>query len=178
MARRVTCRICKKKGDTDTFFRVTDDKGKNKYYCSQKEYDNYNKEIENRYNLMKYIAEDILDYQDGQIVPPVLVKRISELRRFYEYEVIKKCFEICKEDIQYWMGAKNFTNEYGMISYIMKIVEGNMNDTYNKWKFQQNQQQRQEVSGVDVEIINEVPTQNITVKADNGVLDFVEEDDL
>jgi hypothetical protein len=36
MARKVTCQICKSKGDTDTFYKVTDDKGRSKYYCNKK----------------------------------------------------------------------------------------------------------------------------------------------
>jgi hypothetical protein len=177
MARKVVCKICKSNGDTDTFYRVTDEKGISRFYCNQVEYENHVNENEKRYNLLKYIAEDILGYEDGQIVHPVLVKRIGEINKFYDYEVIHKCFELCKDDIQYWMGAKNFTSEYGMASYIMKIVEGKINDTFNKWKLEQRQRQQQDNNSIDLEIINEIPTK-LTTKQDKGILEFLDEGDI
>lgn len=78
MARKCTCQICKTKGNTDSFYKVTDDKGKNKYYCSQLEYESYTLEKEKRNNLMKFIAEEVLGYEEGQIVPPVLIKKLVQ----------------------------------------------------------------------------------------------------
>jgi hypothetical protein len=178
MARKVVCKICKAKGDTDTFYKVKDvDKGISKYYCNKEEYDNYNDEKIKRETLLKYIAEDVMDYEEGQIIPPIMLKKIGDLYKFYTYDVIQLCFELCKDDIQYWITTKNFTNEYGMVSYIMKIIESNINDTYKKWKFEQRQKQKQDNSKLDVGIINEMPTKTV-IKKTTGILEFLDEDDM
>jgi hypothetical protein len=178
MARKVVCKICKSKGDTDTFYKVKDvDKGISKYYCNKEEYDNYIDQKTKRETLLKYIAEDVMDYEEGQIIPPVMLKKIGELYKFYTYDVIQLCFELCKDDIQYWITTKNFTNEYGMVSYIMKIIESNINDTFKKWKYTQKQDIKQVSNNLDLGILNELNVKP-TVKKDDGILDFLDEDDI
>ena len=39
MARRVICKNCTNELTTDIAFKVTDEKGKNSYYCSKEEYE-------------------------------------------------------------------------------------------------------------------------------------------
>ncbi|MFS0657495.1 hypothetical protein AB1L07_02555 [Niallia alba] len=179
LARKCTCQICKTKGFTDSFYKVTDDKGKNKYYCSQLEYESYTLEKEKRNNLMKFIAEEVLGYEVGQIVPPVLIKKIGTMNQFYDYEVIQKCFEVNKETIEYWLNNKNFTSEYGMISYILKIIEGNINDIHKQWKYHKQQTITIENTDLDVNIINQIETIVPKTKpVDNGILDFLDDNDL
>ena len=38
MARKVKCKICKKELTSDKAYKVTDEKGRNCYYCSKEEY--------------------------------------------------------------------------------------------------------------------------------------------
>ncbi|MEI2465148.1 hypothetical protein [Niallia taxi] len=179
MARKCTCQICKSKGDTATFYKVTDDKGKNKYYCSKAEYNHFNIEKEKKQLLMKYIAEEVLGYVDGQIVPPILIKKIGDLNKFYDYEVIHKCFELNNDSIKYWIENKGFTSEYGMISYIMKIIESNINDLYKQWKYHKQQTSTIENNVLDVSIINEIEiTKPVNKKVDHGILDFLDENEL
>lgn len=179
MARKCTCQICKAIGDTQSFYKVTDEKGKNKYYCNQQEYKHFNLEKEKRNNLMKYVAEEILGYEEGQIVPPVLIKKIGIMNQFYDYEVIQKCFEVNKDSIQFWINNKKFTSEYGMISYILKIIEGNINDIHKQWKYQKQQTITIENTDLDVNIINQIETMVPKVKSvDNGILDFLDDNDL
>lgn len=177
MARKVVCYLCKTKGTTDTFYKVTDDKGKNKYYCSKEEYDNWILEKEKYLNLMRYIALEVLNYQDGQIVPPTIVKKIRSMNEFYDYEVIHECFVVNKENIQHWISVKNFESEFGMANYVMRIIENNINDVYNKWKHQMKTEQKQENTVVDLDIMNEVST-NKTTREDNGIMDFLDEEDI
>lgn len=180
MARKVVCKICKAKGDTDTFYKVTDQKGLNKYYCSKEEYDTHKLEQEKRHDLMEYVAVEVLNYEEGQIVPPVMVRKIGELHKFYNYDVIKECFVKQKDDIVYWMNAKDFKNEYNMICYIMKIIEGNINDIYVKWKYQKNQETKREnrdISHVELDIINNIDGK-LKNKENNSIIDFLEEGDL
>ena len=179
MARKVVCKICKAKGDTDTFYKVTDhQKGLNKYYCSKEECDTYKLEQEKRHDLMEYVAVEVLNYEEGQIVPPVMVKKIGELHKFYDYEVIKECFVKQKDDIEYWMNAKNFQNEYNMICYIMKIIEGNINDVYVKWKHKKKQEVKMENNNLSVDIMNDLENVKSTHKKEEGILSFLDEGDL
>jgi hypothetical protein len=179
MGRKVVCKICKTKGDSDLFFHITDEKGRRKYYCSQGEYNSFNLEKEKRRELLEYIAVEILKYEDGQIVPPVMTKKIQTLNEFYDYEVLKECFKQNMESIQYWIKVKNFSSEYGMASYIMKIIEGSINDVYNTWKHKKKQKEKQSSDNVNVEIINQL--ENNTVQKsdkDSGILAFLDEEDI
>lgn len=178
MARSCSCGICKTKGNTEIFYKVTDDKGKSKYYCNKEEFDNFNNEKIKRENLIKFILLDVFNYEEGQTVSSALFKKIKELNNFYDYEVIHKCFEEQKDSIQYWMSVKQFNNEFNMISYVIKIIEGNINDTYKKWKFKKQQEIKQENNSVDLDIINQLDT-NTPKKTDgNGILAFLDEEDI
>lgn len=177
MARKCTCQICKNKGTTEAFYKVTDEKGKSKYYCNKEEYDNMISERNKRTELLKYIAIEVLNYEEDQIVPPVITKKIKEMNSFYDYEVIHECFKMNKETIQYWITNKNFDSEYGMASYIMRIIENNINDVYNKWKHSKKTEQKQENNSLDLEMINEI-NNNHKIERDNGILDFLDEEDV
>lgn len=177
MGRKCVCQICKAKGNTDVFYKVTTDQGKNKYYCNKEEYVNFINEKEKRHDLLKFVAEDVLEYEDGQIVPPVMVKKIEKLHGFYDYEVIHNCFKVQKEAIQYWINNKNFSSEHGMASYVMKIIESNINDEYEKWKHQKNVTKQQDTTDLDVEIINETKHAT-TVKSGNDISEFLDEEDI
>jgi len=160
MSRKCTCQICKSKGDTDTFYKITNDKGLNKYYCSKEEFDNFQAKKEKRYNLLKYIAEEVLQLEEGQIVSPSMVKKISKLNEFYDFEVIHESFMVNLDTIHYWIKNKNFSNEYGMVSYIMKIIEGSINDIYNKWKHKKKTLIKQENHSVDLGVLNGIGSSN------------------
>ncbi|MGK4040814.1 hypothetical protein AB0Y20_00835 [Heyndrickxia oleronia] len=178
MARQVVCKICRKKGDSDNFYKVTGDNGLNKYYCSKEEYENLMNERSKFKSLMEYVALEVLEYEDGQIVPPTMVKKINKLNEFYDYDVISECFKQNKESIQYWVKVKNFSSEYGMTSYIMKIIEGSINDIYKTWKYKKQQQIKIENNSVDFDILNQLDNHNAENKEDNGILDFLDEEDI
>lgn len=178
MGRKVTCKICKTKGDSDIFYRITNEKGLNSYYCSKSEYENMINEQQKRYELLKYVAEEVLEYDNGQIVPPSMVKRISKLNEFYDFEVIHEVFRQSKETIQYWINNKNFTSEFGMSSYVMRIIEGNINDVYNSWKFKKQQEIKQENIPINVELISQIEELKPNTKVDDGILGFLDEEDI
>lgn len=178
VARKVTCQICKTKGDTDSFYKITDDNGKSKYYCSKEEYQSFRLEKEKRERLLDYILLEVFNYEKGQKVNSILFKKLKELSSFYDVEVIYECFTEQKDNIQYWIKTKNFNNEYNMICYVMKIIEGNINDTYKKWKYKKQQTLKQENTSVDLDIINQLDTNTINKNKDNGILSFLDEEDL
>jgi hypothetical protein len=178
LVRKCSCQICKSKGDTDTFYKVTDDKGKSKYYCNKEEYDQFINEKSKREELITYIAIEVFNYEEGQIISPIMLKKIKELHSFYPYEVIQQCFIEQKETIQYWIGAKQFTNEYNMVCYVMKIIEGKINDIYAKWKFTRQQELKQENNTLDLNTLNHVQTIKQQNEQNTGILAFLDEGDL
>jgi YHS domain-containing protein len=178
MARKVTCQICKAKGDTDTFYKVTDDKGRSKYYCSQEEYESFQLEKEKRQRLIDYILIEVFNYEKGQTVNSILFKKLKELSSFYDVEVIHECFVEQKENIQYWIRTKQFTNEFNMICYVMKIIEGNINDTYKKWKFKKQQELKRENNSVDFDVLNQLDNNTTKKNTENGILSFLDEEDI
>lgn len=177
MARKVTCQICKTKGDTDAFYKVTDDKGKSKYYCNKDEYDNFIDEKVKREKLIEYVLLDVFCYEEGQTVNSILFKKLKDLNSFYDNEVIHECFREQKENIQYWIKTKGF-QEFNTICYVMKIIEGNINDCYKKWKFKRQQELKMENNSVDLEIINQLDSDTKTTQNNNGILAFLDEEDI
>jgi hypothetical protein len=176
MARNVTCQVCKTKGDTDSFYKVTDDKGKNKYYCSKEEYDTFMEEKEKRERLVDYILLDVFNYKKGQKVNTILFKKLKELSSFYNVEVIHECFIEQKDNIQYWIKTKGF-DEFHSICYMMKIIEGSINDTYNKWKFNKQREGKRGSVSFDLSI-NIIDTTTSKKTNDNGILEFLNEEDI
>jgi hypothetical protein len=177
MTRKVTCQICKTKGDNESFYKVTDDKGKSKYYCNKEEYDSFKLEKEKRERLVDFILLDVFGYEKGQTVNSKLFKKLKDLSSFYDVEVIHECFREQKDNIQYWIKVKGFT-EYNMICYVMKIIEGNINDTYKKWKFTKQQELKKENNSVDLDIINQLDMKEPKKTNDNGILAFLDEEDI
>lgn len=180
MARQVKCQICSNKGDSDVFYRI-EINGKNKYYCSKEEYKSVQAE-KNKYNeLIEYVSDEIIGYEKGQKFPTSLTRRIAELHKFYSYEVIKYAFQFKKDDIIYYTKTKDFQSEYHMISYIMAIVEGNINDVYKAWKRKQEQELKAKsiVNTVDINLYDEVSNVEIKKKTNDniGISSFLDEDD-
>lgn len=177
MTRKCVCQLCKKKGTTDNFHKVTDGQGRNKYYCNKEEYDGFIRNKEKRSLLLTFIVKSVLEYEEGQIIPPVLIKKIQTLHKFYDYEVIHECFNENLENIHYWIKHKKFENEYNMMCYIMKIIEGTINDVYVAWKFKSQRKINEESNELNVEIINDID--NVKTKnTSNGILDFLDDNDL
>lgn len=97
--------------------------------------------------LYYYVKTDVFGYDSFQALPSKFVMRLKGLKRGkyyhnnkianhanYPYEVILLTFRACKSKIDYAKQTKNFNSEEQMFNYIMKIVEGNLNDIYSKYK--------------------------------------------
>ncbi|MFF3145806.1 hypothetical protein ACFVRU_29830 [Streptomyces sp. NPDC057927] len=157
MARQVKCQLCGNKGYNTTFYCV-EVNDKNKYYCNEEELISYKKQKDSYNELIEYVSDEIIGYEKGQKFPTSLVRRIAELHKFYSYEVIKYAFQYKKDDIIYYTKTKDFKSEYNMISYIMAIVEGSINDVYKAWKRKQEQELKAKMvmNTVDVDLYSEV----------------------
>jgi len=128
MARKCKCAITGEIGTVDTFIKIG-----SKYYKSQEIYDAEQKKKQSYKKLIDYICREFLGYGNGQPFPPILPKKIKELS-FYSNEVILETFKECANDIHYWIEHKQFSNEYGRISYIFTIVKGRIADVAKQEK--------------------------------------------
>ena len=128
MARSCKCAITGEIGTTDTFIKIG-----SKYYKSQEIYDADQRKKEAYKQLVDYICREFLGYGNRQPFPPILPKKIKELS-FYSNEIILETFKECADDIHYCLEHKQFSNEYGKISYMFSIVKGHIADVAKKEK--------------------------------------------
>ena len=167
MARQCKCQVTGEKGTTDTFYKA--DNGK--YYKSKEVYDIWNKENEDRKNVIERFAVDFLDYKPGQVFPTVLTKKLKELE-FYGYDVINRTTDKAYNSIQYAIQHKEFKSDVGKISYIFAIIKNNINDVYKQVV------QEEKKSETVCEIDNEVNIDNIqTNHKEKNIKKWLEDDD-
>lgn len=167
MARQCKCQVTGEKGTTDTFYKA--DNGK--YYKSKEVYDIWNKENEDRKNVIERFAVDFLDYKPGQVFPTVLTKKLKELE-FYGYNVINRTIDKAYNSIQYAIQHKEFKSDVGKISYIFAIIKNNINDVYKQVV------QEEKRSETVCEIDNEVDIDNIqTNHKEKNIKKWLEDDD-
>lgn len=167
MARQCKCQVTGEKGTTDTFYKA--DNGK--YYKSKEVYDIWNKENEDRKNVIERFAVDFLDYKPGQVFPTVLTKKLKELE-FYGYDVINRTIDKAYNSIQYAIQHKEFKSDVGKISYIFAIIKNNINDVYKQVV------QEEKRSEAVCEIDNEVDIDNIqTNHKEKNIKKWLEDDD-
>ena len=101
--------------------------------------------------------EDIYGYEKGMVFPTSLISRLAKLREFYTYDVIGSAFAYSHDAIKWALSNKTFKNEFGKTSYIMAIVESNINDVYldSKRKESQKSKKINIESSVDMELLSE-----------------------
>lgn len=192
MTRKVTCKKCKNKGLSSEMYKIplNIECTRFEYYCNEREYYELKAEIEKKklekevkrlekeimleekrkrteeYNdLMDYVMNDLLEYEKGMVFPTILVKRIQELAKFYSYILIKQAFYKNSDTIKWVMKTKTDWKEYNKMAYIMKVVEGNINDIYKDDK---------ETKAVRERIEKEMQSRESQIEAE-AYNDFVEE---
>jgi hypothetical protein len=169
MARVVKCQITHEIGNTDTFVKIN-----GKYYKSQDIYDQHKKTVELHKKIVDTIANEFLNYQQGQIFPTMLNKKLKELD-FYPNEVILQTIEKNYDNIKYWMGTKNFSNDIGKISYIFAIIKNCINDIYKDWK--RNKEIKVQENNTNIDLSLDIKEINTTQKG-KDITSWLEEDDL
>lgn len=153
IARKCKCQVTGEWGNTDIFYKVTNKKGRNKYYKTKEIYNKYIKEKESQEKLLKYIAIEILDYDQYRVLPPILLKKIKEIHKVYNYEVILETFQQNRDTLNYWMNLEDkFENEFQRVSYMMAIINNNIIDIYKEWKRKQSRKKKE--TNVDVNILS------------------------
>lgn len=175
---RCKCQFCGKWGTTDKFFKVKK-KNRNLYYCNQEEYLQQKKEKETKIELLKFICDEIWHYDDYRMLPRVLQKQINDMAKVYNYEVILLTVQKYKDTLEYWMNLEDkFNNEFGKSSYMMAIIKNHINGIYKVWKHKQKQEEKRDDLKIDIDIINDLQDIQTNKAEDNGILGFLEEDDI
>lgn len=159
MARKVKCKICKKEMTTDTAYCVEGDydkygKVKRSYYCSKEEYEHKKKEQETKEECYKY-AEELINLPYSALMR----KKINELAKYYEYQVIYRCFKADRDKISFWANNKTFNNEHALVSYIIAIINGNINDINKQYKKEQEDFKKlfeEPKNDIDLDVLNNI----------------------
>lgn len=128
MARTVKCAITGEKGPSDEFYKVVDEKGKNRYYKSKEIYDEWNRVNELRKECIDKFAVDYMGYETGQPFNTRIVKKFKELE-YYDYGVILETMNRVDEQLKWVVENKEFANEACKIGYLFAIITNNIADT-------------------------------------------------
>lgn len=134
MARKCKCTHCKKELTTDIAYKVNIN-GRNKYYCTEEEY----KTIQSEINDKNKCLETISTILNIPFVPPMMLREINDLTKFYSYIVINRTFKDNEKNIRWFIENRDSGSEYGKIKYIMTIIKNNINTTYKKYIKEQQQ---------------------------------------
>lgn len=173
MARKVKCKICGKWLTNDTAYKVTIN-GKNQYYCTKEEYEHMKKEQETKEECYKY-AEGLINLPYSALMR----KKINELAKYYEYEVIYRCFKADRDKISFWATNKTFNNEHALVSYIMAIISGNINSINKQYKKEQEDLKKlfeEPKNDIDLDILNSInETPKGKPRVDNDISDFLDD---
>jgi hypothetical protein len=170
MARTVKCAVTKEIGTSDTFIKID-----GKYYKSQEVYDEDHKQKELWSEIIRYICEDLLKYQKGQVFPTLITKKLLELK-YYDREVILETIKVKSNDILYQINQDGkFKDDTGKIFYIFAIIKNNINDIHKKWKYNQAQIRLSNNSNIEGNI-NNIGKENVQKGKD--LTKWLEDDDI
>jgi len=127
----VICKVCKKKNERDSSFKVVIN-NKNQYYCNEKEY--LDDIIEKKAKADVYdICMEVLDKTTNTI----LFKELTEISNIHTYVKILGYLTDNLPQINGFM-SKNFNSEYGKIKYFTTIIRNNIKDYIVEIKVERN----------------------------------------
>jgi YHS domain-containing protein len=132
---------------------------KNYYFCCEEHCGQYMKQLKamelyykERDDIDIFVKQNIMFYKDNQKLPTYFFDRLADLnngtdrgkegdrevkngeRKGYPMPVILQTFKSQRDTILYWFRNKSFKNEKQKLNYMWKIIEGNINDEYEKWE--------------------------------------------
>lgn len=119
----VKCKACiDKKIERSTAYKVVI-KGKNEYYCNEKEYQQKLKQTADRVNTINIINE-MFGYE---ITNSALNKELKEISANHSFEKIYSYIHDNKQMLERSL-SKDFNSEYGKIRYLSTIIKNNIVD--------------------------------------------------
>lgn len=125
---RCKCRICKTPLDTKTAYKVTDKNGKNRYYCSQSEFEaeeKRKKKAQEDKDRVYYLICDIMGV--NEILNTALWKEKIEWNKAFSDEIIAKYLEENKSYLTSLI-ARLDSSEYAKIRYLSTILKNSLRD--------------------------------------------------
>lgn len=157
---RCKCRICGADLDTETAYKVII-KNKNRYYCSQEEYETYVKEREHAEWLVAQIKEALKHILNvPAIVNTYVYKEWAEWNKIASNEVILN-YLLENKDLLHGRVAPMTGNEFARIKYLSTILRNSL----------QSYQEQQAISKPHKQI-KEVSVEEYVAKYLDPILDF------
>ena len=170
MARKCKCKICGKWLTTDIAYR--DEKGK--YYCSQEEYEEIQRDKQRKEECFKYL-EGFMRVPISKIAR----KRINELHEYYSYEVIYRTIKFVEDRIRYAIENKSFNSEQAMVNYLIAIIENNANMVLKEYEKEIADFQKlfeEPKNDIDLDILNSIDeTPKGKPRVDNDISSFLDD---
>ena len=127
---KAKCKICGTELDTKTAYKVTDKNNKNKYYCSQSEFEaeeeRKKKVAEDKDRVYRLIC-DIMG--ENEIISTALFKEWQVWNKVADNEKIAKYLQENKEYLASVIGRLS-SSEYARIKYLSTIIR----DKIKAWK--------------------------------------------
>ena len=172
MARKYKCK-CKASGKeltTDIAYR--DEKGK--YYCSQEEYEEIQRDKQRKEECFKYL-EGFMRVPISKIAR----KRINELHEYYSYEVIYRTIKFVEDRIRYAVENKSFNSEQAMVNYLIAIIENNANIVLKEYEKEIADFQKlfeEPKNDIDLDILNSIDeTPKGKPRVDNDISEWLDD---
>lgn len=153
---RAKCRICGRQLDTNTAYKIVDKNGKNKYYCSQVEFEaeeaRKKKAKEDKDKVYRLIC-DLFGYE---IQNTQLFAEWNLWNRLKSNEIIYKYLVENKEYLQQ-ICNKPFEGEYQRIRYFSAVLKNSLRDFKPKVEVDKKPQVKVEID----ETIYDAPTHSL-----------------
>jgi hypothetical protein len=136
------------------------------------------------WDSLYFYVKNLLGYDENQALSSTMVLRLKGLltNKFiennniestanYSYEVILNTFKLCSPDIQKALRTNSFKDERHRFNYVLKIVEGNINNMYMRMK--NIERAKEEAENTTVESVNHTGAeyQRKTKEVSNKLLD-------
>lgn len=175
MGRKYKCALCKSEIDEDSAYirSSISSVGKliRKRYCSQEELCEHEHEMTCR-KMIFDIMRDLLEYEEKQVLPTTVNKKLSELHYGYTYNSIYETFVSCMETLRYWCGLDGkFDKEYQKISYIFAIITNSVNEIDKKIKRDKELDKKQDNHTIEVDVFDDIPNATTNKKDISSFLD-------
>lgn len=120
---RAKCRICGSSLDTNAAYKVTDKNGKNKYFCSEEEYDSEEQRKKKAADDKDRVYRLVCDIMgEPEIINTILFKEWQVWLKVADNEKIGKYLEENKEYLTSVIARLN-SSEYARIRYLSAIIK-------------------------------------------------------
>lgn len=142
MARKCKCKICKTSLTTDIAYKVVNNSGKNEYYCSQQEYENFRSEIEYRHKFSLKLDEIF----GGDPIINNYKWTLYNQMDMYTNEEIYNCLLVKEKDIVWALSTKLVgESEATQLRYTFGILKNSIRDTTRQLRITEQNSKKIEV---------------------------------